>query len=183
MGNNRNLKGKKIAILATNGFEQSELVQPRDELIKQGAHVDILSIDDQTTITAWDEDNWGDKVNVDAQVSSVASSDYDALILPGGQINPDVLRTNDSAVSFIKSAYTEQKIKAIGAICHGPWLLAEADLAEDKQLTSFPSIKTDLLNAGAHWKDEEVVQDGKLVTSRNPNDIPAFVAAISKLVA
>ena len=183
MGNNQNLKGKKIAILATNGFEQSELVQPRDELIKQGAHVDILSIDDQTTITAWDEDNWGDKVDVDAQVSSVASSDYDALILPGGQINPDVLRTNDSAVSFIKSAYTEQNIKAIGAICHGPWLLAEADLAEDKQLTSFPSIKTDLLNAGAHWKDEEVVQDGKLVTSRNPNDIPAFVEAIAKLVA
>ncbi|WP_269519141.1 type 1 glutamine amidotransferase domain-containing protein [Alteromonas sp. BMJM2] len=183
MGNDQNLKGKKIAILATNGFEQSELVQPRDELIKQGATVDILSINDQTTITAWDEDNWGDNVDVDAQVSSVNSSDYDALILPGGQINPDILRTNDAAVSFIKSAYSEQNIKAIGAICHGPWLLVEANLAEDKQLTSFPSIKTDLINAGAHWKDEEVVQDGKLVTSRNPNDIPAFVEAISKLVA
>jgi protease I len=183
MSNNKNLKGKKIAILATNGFEQSELVQPKNELIKQGAHVDILSIDNQTTITAWDEDNWGDKVNVDAQVSSVTSSDYDALILPGGQINPDVLRTNDAAVSFIKSAYSEQSIKAIGAICHGPWLLVEAGLVKDKQLTSFPSIKTDLINAGANWKDEEVIQDGKLVTSRNPNDIPAFVEAIAKLVA
>lgn len=183
MSNKQNLKGKKIAILATNGFEQSELIQPKDKLIEQGADVVILSVDGQDTITAWDENNWGDNVKVDAQVSTAAPSDFDALILPGGQINPDVLRTNDAAVSFIKRAYKEERIKAIGAICHGPWLLVEAGLAKESQLTSFPSIKTDLVNAGAQWKDEEVVQDGKLVTSRNPNDIPAFVETISELVA
>ena len=183
MSKNQNLKGKKIAILATNGFEQSELVHPKDKLIDQGADVIILSIDGQDTITAWDEDNWGDKVSVDAQVFSTSPSDFDALILPGGQINPDILRTNDAAVSFIKRAYKEERVKAIGAICHGPWLLAEAGLVKGSQLTSFPSIKTDLVNAGAQWSDEEVVQDGKLVTSRNPNDIPAFVETISNLVA
>lgn len=183
MSNKQNLKGKKIAILATNGFEQSELVQPKDKLMEQGADVTILSIDGQDTITAWDEDNWGDKVSVDAQVSSVEPGDFDALVLPGGQINPDILRTNDAAVAFIKRAYEEESIKAIGAICHGPWLLVEAGLAKGSQLTSFPSIKTDLVNAGAQWKDQEVVEDGKLVTSRNPNDIPAFVETISNLVA
>lgn len=131
MSNKQNLKGKKIAILATNGFEQSELIQPKDKLIEQGADVVILSIDGQDTITAWDENNWGDNVKVDAQVSTAAPSDFDALILPGGQINPDVLRTNDAAVSFIKRAYKEERIKAIGAICHGPWLLVEAGLARE----------------------------------------------------
>jgi protease I len=183
MSNTQNLKGKKIAILATNGFEQSELIQPRDKFIEQGADVDVLSIDDQTTIKAWDEDNWGKDVNVDKQVTSVNPEDYDALVLPGGQINPDVLRTNEDAVAFIKSANSAASIKAIGAICHGPWLLVESGLAKGATLTSFPSIQTDLKNAGATWFDEEVVTHSKLVTSRNPDDIPAFVSKISELVA
>ena len=183
MSNQQNLEGKKIAILATDGFEQSELVQPRDMLTEQGATVEILSIDDQSSITAWNEGNWGKQISVDAQVSSVAPSDYDALVLPGGQINPDILRTNSDAVAFIKQAHAEPRIKALAAICHGPWLLVESELAANSAVTSFPSIKTDLINAGATWKDEQVVQDGKLVTSRNPDDIPAFVEKISELIA
>ena len=179
MSNQQNLEGKKIAILATDGFEQSELVQPKDMLTEQGATVEILSIDDQSSITAWNEGNWGKQISVDAQVSSVSPSDYDALVLPGGQINPDILRTNSDAVSFIKQAHAEPRIKALAAICHGPWLLVESELARNSTVTSFPSIKTDLINAGATWKDEQVVQDGKLVTSRNPDDIPAFVEKIS----
>jgi len=183
MSNTQNLKGKKIAILATNGFEQSELIQPRDKFIEQGAEVDVLSIDDQSTIKAWDEDNWGKEINVDKQVTSVNPEDYDALVLPGGQINPDVLRTNEDAVAFIKSANSAASIKAIGAICHGPWLLVESGLAKGATLTSFPSIQTDLKNAGATWVDEEVVTHSKLVTSRNPDDIPAFVNKISEMIA
>lgn len=183
MSNTQNLKGKKVAILATNGFEQSELIKPKELLIAQGAEVEVLSVDEQGTITAWDEDNWGEKVKVDTQVTSANPSDYDALVLPGGQINPDILRTKDDAVTFIKQAHTETRIKAIAAICHGPWLLVESGLAKGSTLTSFPSIKTDLMNAGATWKDQKVVQDGKLVTSRNPDDIPAFVEKISELVA
>jgi|TARA_R110002126_G_scaffold287637_2_gene440581 protease I len=183
MSNQQNLEGKKIAILATDGFEQSELVQPKDMLTEQGATVEILSIDDQSSITAWNEGNWGKQISVDAQVSSVSPSDYDALVLPGGQINPDILRTNNDAVSFIKQAHAEPRIKALAAICHGPWLLVESELARNSTVTSFPSIKTDLINAGATWKDEQVVQDGKLVTSRNPDDIPAFVEKISQLIA
>ena len=183
MSNTQNLQGKKIAILATNGFEQSELVEPKTLFTEQGAKVDILSIEDQTTIKAWDEDNWGKEVDVDLQVSSANLEDYDALVLPGGQINPDVLRTNDDAVAFISKANGTDSIKAIGAICHGPWLLVESGLADGATLTSFPSIKPDLQNAGAPWVDEEVVNHEKLVTSRNPNDIPAFVAKISELVA
>ena len=183
MSNTQNLKGKKIAILATNGFEQSELIQPRDKFIEQGAEVDVLSIDDQTTIKAWDEDNWGKEINVDKQVTSVNPEDYDALVLPGGQINPDVLRTNEDAIAFIKSANSAASIKAIGAICHSPWLLVESGLAKGATLTSFPSIQTDLKNAGATWVDEEVVTHSKLVTSRNPDDIPAFVNKISEMVA
>ena len=183
MSNTQNLKGKKIAILATNGFEQSELIQPRDKFIEQGAEVDVLSIDDQTTIKAWDEDNWGKEINVDKQVTSVNPQDYDALVLPGGQINPDVLRTNEDAIAFIKSANSAASIKAIGAICHGPWLLVESGLAKGATLTSFPSIQTDLKNVGATWVDEEVATHAKLVTSRNPDDIPAFVDKISEMVA
>ncbi|NVK54320.1 MAG: type 1 glutamine amidotransferase [Alteromonadaceae bacterium] len=183
MTNKQNLKRKKIAILATNGFEQSELEQPKQMLTEQGAQVDVLSIDDQKEITGWDTDNWGKKVSVDAQVSSVTPEDYDAVVLPGGQINPDILRTNEEAISFIKKAYATPRIKAIAAICHGPWLLVESALANNSKVTSFPSIKTDMINAGATWQDQEVVHDGKLVTSRNPNDIPAFVEKISELVA
>ena len=159
------------------------MIQPRDKFIEQGADVDVLSIDDQSTIKAWDEDNWGKEINVDKQVTSVNPEDYDALLLPGGQINPDVLRTSEDAVAFIKSANSAASIKAIGAICHGPWLLVESGLAKGATLTSFPSIQTDLKNAGATWVDEEVVTHSKLVTSRNPDDIPAFVNKISEMVA
>ena len=183
MSNQRSLDGKKIAILATNGFEQSELVKPKAMLEQQGAQVEVLSIEGQSKITAWDEDNWGVDVDVDTQVEDANPADYDGLILPGGQINPDVLRANASAVSFIAKAHKEARIKAIAAICHGPWLLAESALANNATLTSFPSIKTDLENAGATWVDEEVVNDGKLVTSRNPDDIPAFVNKVIELVA
>lgn len=183
MSNTQNLQGKKIAILATNGFEQCELVQPKEMFTERGAQVDILSIEDQTSIKAWDEDDWGKDVNVDLQVTSAKLDDYDALVLPGGQINPDVLRTNEDAVSFIKEANNTDSIKAVGAICHGPWLLVESGLAKGATLTSFPSIQTDLKNAGANWVDREVVTDDKLVTSRNPNDIPAFVDQISKMIA
>ena len=183
MSNQFNLTGKKIAILATNGFEQSELIKPKEMLAEQGAEVDVLSIDEQTSITGWDQDQWGEKVVVDKQVTAAAPGDYDAVVLPGGQINPDILRNNEQAVSFIKRAHAETRVRAIGAICHGPWLLIESEFARDSKVTSFPSIKTDLLNAGAAWEDNEVVHDGKLVTSRNPDDIPAFVGKISELVA
>lgn len=183
MSNTQNLQGKKIAILATNGFEQSELVQPKEMFTERGAQVEILSIEDQTSIKAWDEDNWGKDVDVDLQVTSANLADYDALVLPGGQINPDVLRTNQDAVNFIAEANSTESIKAVGAICHGPWLLVESGLAKGATLTSFPSIQTDLKNAGANWVDKEVVTDDKLVTSRNPNDIPAFVEQISKMIA
>lgn len=183
MSNTQNLQGKKIAILATNGFEQSELVQPKEMFTERGAQVEILSIEDQTSIKAWDEDNWGKDVDVDLQVTSANLADYDALVLPGGQINPDVLRTNQDVVNFIAEANSTESIKAVGAICHGPWLLVESGLAKGATLTSFPSIQTDLKNAGANWVDKEVVTDDKLVTSRNPNDIPAFVEQISKMIA
>lgn len=183
MSNTQNLQGKKIAILATNGFEQSELVQPKEMFTERGAQVEILSIEDQTSIKAWDENNWGKDVDVDLQVTSANLADYDALVLPGGQINPDVLRTNQDAVNFIAEANSTESIKAVGAICHGPWLLVESGLAKGATLTSFPSIQTDLKNAGANWVDKEVVTDDKLVTSRNPSDIPAFVEQISKMIA
>ena len=183
MSNQFNLKGKKIAILATSGFEQSELIKPKEMFTEQGAEVDVISIDDQTTITGWDQNKWGDEVAVDKQVNAASPGEYDAVVLPGGQINPDILRNNEQAVSFIKRAHAETRVRAIGAICHGPWLLIESELARDSKVTSFPSIKTDLLNAGAAWEDNEVVHDGKLVTSRNPDDIPAFVGKISELVA
>lgn len=183
MSSTFNLKGKKVAILATDGFEQSELIKPKNMFNEQGAEVDILSIDNQSTIKAWDEDNWGKEVEVDIQVTSANLQEYDALVLPGGQINPDVLRMNDDAVKFIQQANRSANIKAIGAICHGPWMLVESGLAKGATLTSFPSIQTDLKNAGATWVDEQVVTHEKLVTSRNPDDIPAFVNKISEMIA
>jgi protease I len=178
MSNNSMLNNKTLAIIATNGFEQSELFEPRSKLEAMGAQIHLISIDDNQEIRAWDEKDWGESISVDKQIEQAKPSDYDAVILPGGQINPDVLRTNDKVISFIRASSQENRVKAIAAICHAPWLLAEADIVKDKKITSFPSIRTDMLNAGGLWEDEEVVVDGKLVTSRNPNDIPAFVEAI-----
>lgn len=179
MTHNNSLKNKKIAIIATDGFEQSELLQPQESLISLGAKIDVVSIDGNESIRGWDVNEWGYHINVDKQIGDITLSDYDGIIFPGGQINPDILRTNKEVVSFIQEATTQNNIKVIAAICHGPWLLVEANIVKDKQVTSFPSISTDLKNAGAHWKDKKVVVDGKLITSRNPDDIPAFVDAIA----
>ena len=180
MSNNTVLANKTLAIIATNGFEQSELLEPKHELEAQGATTHVISINGNQTIRAWDQKDWGKIVSVDKQIEDANLSDYDGIILPGGQMNPDILRTNDNVVAFIQSAAQLNNIKFIAAICHGPWLLVEAGLVKSKNVTSYPSIRTDLVNAGGNWQDKTVVIDGKLITSRNPDDIPNFIDAISQ---
>lgn len=169
----------KILIMATHGFEQSELETPRDKLREMGATVHIATPDGED-IKGWDEDDWGREAQADLKIEDVNIDDYDALVLPGGQINPDILRTNETAVKLVKgfSAST----KPVAAICHAPWLLAEADVVRNVRLTSYPSIRTDLKNAGADVVDEEVVVSDNFVTSRNPGDLDAFVDTIAGLV-
>ena len=169
------LIGKKIAILATNGFEQSELEVPRDRLKKAGATVDIVSLA-AGEIKGWDQKNWGRTVKVDKTLDQVSASDYDALVLPGGQINPDLLRVEPKTLNFIKDVFNAKKI--VAAVCHAPWLLIEVGIAKGRRMTSYNSIKTDVINAGAHWEDSEVVTDEGLITSRNPGDLEAFSAKI-----
>ncbi|UOB74851.1 type 1 glutamine amidotransferase domain-containing protein [Pseudoalteromonas sp. APM04] len=169
------LKGKKIAILATDGFEQSELFSPRDALLNAGAEIEIVSIK-EGQITGWNEDKWGEKVSVDKLVTNTSSADYDALMLPGGLFNPDSLRQDKHAKAFIDSFFGAEKNKPVAAICHAPWLLAEINKLRDRTITSFPSIKSDLMNAGANWVNEEVCVDRGLVTSRSPEDLDAFNA-------
>lgn len=166
---------KRIAILATDGFEQSELMKPREQLKSAGFDVDVIA-PKGGEIRGWDEKDWGDSVPVDVELSNAKPDDYDALVLPGGVINPDRLRMESRAIEFVR-AFDEAR-KPLAAICHGPWLLAESGVAKDRTLTSWPSVRTDLENAGATWKDEEVVTDGHLITSRNPGDIPAFTRAV-----
>ena len=166
---------KRIAILATDGFEQSELMLPRQALKDAGFKVDVVSLKGDS-IRGWKDKNWGDEVSVDVELSKASSDDYDALVLPGGVINPDKLRMEPAAVDFVRSF--DQAGKPLAAICHGPWLLAEAGAVEGRQVTSWPSLHTDLVNAGAEWKDAEVVTDGHIITSRKPDDIPAFNQAI-----
>ena len=165
------ITGKKIAILATDGYEQVELTDPKKNLEQAGAKVDVLSIK-SGEIKGWDKTDWGKSVKVDRLVSDAKPSEYDALVLPGGQINPDKLRMDKTAVAFIKS-FVETG-KPVAAICHGPWGLIEAGVVQGKTMTSWPSVHTDLVNAGANWVDKEVVQDGNILTSRKPEDIPAF---------
>lgn len=167
----QNLNGKKVAVLATNGFEQSELQVPVDALKQAGAQVDIVSLK-PGTIKGWKDKNWGDEVNVDKVVSEANAQDYDALVLPGGVMNPDQLRQDQDAVSFVGGFFEDNK--PIAAICHGPWTLIETGELKGRKMTSYPSIKTDLINAGVDWVDEEVVVDNGLVTSRTPKDLPAF---------
>lgn len=166
-----NINGKKVAILATDGFEQSELLKPKQALEEAGAQTTVVSIK-PGMIKGWNEKNWGDPVPVDATVDSVKADEFDALLLPGGVMNPDTLRMNDDAVEFTREFFRQGK--PVGAICHGPWLLVEADVVEGKEITSWPSLRTDIENAGGNWVDREVVVDEGLVTSRNPGDIPAF---------
>ena len=174
------LNQRKIAILATNGFEQSELEHPLQALRDAGAEVHVVS-PEEGEIKGWDTDDWGRAVPVDRKLSEVTADDYDALVLPGGQINPDLLRVNDEALTFVKAFWSAGK--PIGAICHAPWLLAEAGIAKGRKLTSYKSIKTDMMNAGAIWEDSEVVTDQGLVTSRNPNDLPAFCSKLIEEIA
>lgn len=169
------LNGKKIAILATDGFEQVELTGPKENLEKAGAKVEVLSVK-PGEIKGWKFTDWGDTVKVDRAVSEANPEDYDALVLPGGQINPDKLRTHKEAVDFVRRF--AQSGKPTAAICHGPWMLIEADVVRGKTITSWPSVHTDLKNAGANWVDREVVVDGNLISSRKPDDIPAFSNAI-----
>lgn len=168
---NQNLQGKRIAILATHGFEQSELLEPRKALDQAGATTKVVA-PAEGKIKGWNHKEWGQEVPVDVTLSSASANDFDALLLPGGVMNPDHLRMNPQAVEFVKS-FTNAG-KPVAAICHGPWTLVEADALRGKTMTSWPSLKTDLKNAGANWVDKEVVRDGKLVTSRKPDDIPAF---------
>ncbi|MFN3210399.1 MAG: type 1 glutamine amidotransferase domain-containing protein [Roseovarius sp.] len=169
------LTNRKVAILATDGYEQSELEKPRDALLSESAEVHIVSLK-PGKIRGWDENDWGREVSVDLTLDDADPDDYDALVLPGGQINPDILRADDRAVQFIK-AFAEAG-KPIGAICHAPWLLAEAGIARGCKLTSYHSIRTDMQNAGAKWEDSPVVVDQGIVTSRNPDDLPNFCGKV-----
>jgi protease I len=169
------ITGKKIAILATNGFEQAELETPLRKLREAGAAVDVVA-PEAGEIRGWDEKDWGHPVKVDKTLGEVSANDYDAIVLPGGQLNPDYLRVNQQAISFIKDFY--QAGKTVAAICHAPWLLIEAGIIKGRRATSYKSIKTDVINAGGQWMDEPVVTDQGLITSRQPSDLDAFSAKI-----
>lgn len=171
----QNLNGKSIAILATHGFEQSELAYPLNALRAHGASVDVVS-PEAGTIRGWDENDWGEEFQVDQALDGADPAHYDALVLPGGVINPDLLRTNADAIGFITAMADAGK--PVAAICHGPWLLAEAGLTRGRKVTSYPSIKTDIANADGDWRDESVVRDGNIVTSRSPRDLENFVEAL-----
>ncbi|MCB0124005.1 MAG: type 1 glutamine amidotransferase [Caldilineaceae bacterium] len=166
-----NLAGKKVAILVENGFEQVELTGPKRALEEAGAQTTIIS-PHENEVKGWNHTEWGDTFKVNVPLQQANANDYDALMLPGGVMNPDKLRTNDQALRFVREFF--QAHKPVAAICHGPWTLIEAGVAKGRTMTSYHSIQTDLKNAGAHWVDQEVVVDEGLVTSRNPDDIPAF---------
>ncbi len=169
------LNGKTVAILATEGFEQVELEQPKEALENAGAKTVVIAPEAGTKdgkIKGWDKTKWGDTVKVDMPLSEADASDFDMLVLPGGVMNPDKLRMEPDAVSLVKEFVAQGK--PVAAICHGPWLLIEADVVRGSTMTSWPSLQTDLRNAGGNWVDEEVVEDDGLITSRKPEDIPAF---------
>ena len=165
----------KVAILATDGFEQSELLGPKKALDEVEVETEIIA-PKSGTIRGWNKKDWGDEVLVTKSLEQADAEEYDALILPGGVMNPDHLRMNPKAVEFVKSFVSSGKL--VAAICHGPWTLIEADAVRGKTFTSWPSLQTDLRNAGANWVDQEVVQDGQFISSRKPDDIPAFSHAI-----
>lgn len=165
------LTGKRVAILATDGVEQVELTEPRDALDRAGAETVVVA-PKAGVITAWQHDHWGDEIPVDQTLDQARADDFDALMLPGGVMNPDRLRMDKRAVSFVQDFF--RAAKPVAAICHAPWLLVEADVVRGRSVTSYPSLQTDIRNAGGDWVDREVVNDEGLVTSRKPDDIPAF---------
>lgn len=165
------LEGRTVAILATDGFEQSELLEPKKALESEGAKTEVVSLE-SGTIRGWKLKNWGQDVPVDVTIKTARAEQYDALVLPGGMMNPDRLRVDQRAVDFVRAFFDSEK--PIAAICHGPWMLVEAGVVDGVRLTSWPSLRTDIRNAGGEWVNEEVVSDGKLVTSRKPDDLPAF---------
>lgn len=169
------INNAKILILATNGFEQSELETPLSDLRDKGATVHVAT-PDGNAIKGWQGDDWGSDVPADLNLADAKVDDYDAIVLPGGQINPDLLRVNEDAIALIRAFHDHGKV--IAAICHAPWLLIEAGVIAGRKATSYGSIKTDVKNAGAHWEDSEVVTDKGIITSRSPDDLPAFVAKI-----
>src|SRR5688572_25180796 len=165
------LKGKKVAILVADGFEHLEFTEPRKALKKAGAETEIVSPEEKK-VKGWKHTDWGSKFDVDVSLAEARPADYDALLLPGGVMNPDKLRANPKALRFVRQFFDYGK--PVAAICHGPWTLIDAGVVKGRRLTSYHSIKTDLINAGAKWVDEEVVVDNGLVTSRQPDDLPAF---------
>ncbi len=177
----QNIKGRRIAILATDGYERSELMEPRDRLGAAGATIEVISPKDGDEIRSWDKTDWGDSVKIDRKVGDVAVGGYDALVIPGGQINPDKLRTDERAVRFVRDFVASGK--PVAAICHGPWMLVEADVLDGRRVTSYHSIRTDVINAGAEWQDGAVVVDGNLITSRNPGDLAAFCDKIAETLS
>ena len=168
---NTNLSGKKVAILVADGFEQVEMTEPKQALEQAGAQTQIVS-PAESQVKGWQHTEWGDQFPVDLPLEQARPDDFDALLLPGGVMNPDKLRANKQAVQFVKSFFDSGK--PIAAICHGPWTLIEAGAVQGRKMTSYESIQTDLKNAGANWVDQEVVSDQGIVTSRKPADIPAF---------
>ena len=169
------INGKRIAILATHGFEQSELEVPLNDLKKAGATVDVVS-PERADIKGWKKKDWGKPVPVDKHLDQAKADDYDAIIIPGGQMNPDTLRGTPKAIALVKDFFDKGKV--VAAICHGPWLLIDAGVAKGRKVTSYKTVRIDLENAGAQWEDAQVVTDKGLVTSRGPDDLTAFVAKI-----
>lgn len=170
--NGKSLDGRTVAILSTDGFEQSELVRPLEALKEAGAEVHVVT-PDGSDIKGWDNGNWGDTIKADRSLSDVKAGSYDALVLPGGVMNPDKLRMREDATTFVREFFKAGK--PVSAICHGPQILIDCGVIEGREVTSYPSIKNDLKNAGARWVDREVVCDQALTTSRTPDDLPAFI--------
>ncbi len=171
------ISGKKILILATHGFEQSELELPRDRLKAAGATVEVVS-PESGSIKGWKNKDWGPAVQVDRALGEARADDYDAIVLPGGQMNPDILRGNADALALIRAFFDAGKV--VAAVCHAPWLLIDTGIAKDRKVTSWPTVRRDLENAGARWVDEEVVTDNGVITSRKPADLEAFSAKIAE---
>ncbi|RPF72352.1 type 1 glutamine amidotransferase domain-containing protein [Aurantiacibacter spongiae] len=170
---------QRIMILATDGFEQSELVKPK-KIFEDAGYETVVVSPDSGQIKGWDQDHWGDSVDVDLTLDEATSGEFDAIVMPGGQINPDKMRLEDKAVELVRSFNSDGK--PVAAICHAPWLLIEAGIVEGKTVTSWPSVRTDLKNAGGNVVDKEVAVDGNIITSRKPDDIPAFANAVMDML-